>query len=164
MAEPIFVQLRVRLVEPILARISTPARRLDSPAAVNLVLGTCAQETGFNYLAQYPTGPAVSPWQIEPATHDKIMAVLKDEHPDLYAALQSLLVPGIDPHQQLAWNLAYAVAVCRADYWLQRRPLPAANDLSGLAAYWKDFYNTRLGKGTVEEFEHNYKLHLGAPT
>ncbi|MDG3442455.1 hypothetical protein [Nitrospirillum amazonense] len=164
MTDPVFSQLRIRVVEPILARISTPARRLDSPAAVNLVLGTCAQETGFNFIGQYPAGPAVSPWQIEPVTHDKVRARLKEEHPDLDGALDALLVPGIDPHAQLAWNLAYAAAFCRLLYWLEPRPLPAANDLAGLAAYWKDFYNTRLGKGTVDEFQRNYRLHIGEPT
>ncbi|MDE1149702.1 MAG: hypothetical protein PW843_24385 [Azospirillaceae bacterium] len=162
MAEPIFVQLRVRLVEPILARISTPTRRLDSRAAVNLVLGTCAQETGFNYLAQYPTGPAVSPWQIEPATRASVVKALEKSYPDLAEAVAALLVPGIDPDVQLAWNLAYAVAICRCLYWLEHRPLPVASDGPGLAAYWKDFYNTHLGKGTVEEFQHNYTLHIGA--
>ena len=38
--------------------------------------------------------------------------------------------------------------MCRVHYARVSEPLPEAGDLDGQAHYWKDHYNTRLGKGT----------------
>jgi hypothetical protein len=32
---------------------------------------------------------------------------------------------------------------------------------AGMADYWKQHYNTPLGRGTVEEFISNYQRHVG---
>ncbi|HEV2650775.1 MAG TPA: hypothetical protein VGU69_05935, partial [Rhizomicrobium sp.] len=60
-----FAQLANVVVRPTLARLGLN----DGPVALNLLLGTAAQESGGTYLAQYPTGPALGLWQIEPNTH-----------------------------------------------------------------------------------------------
>ena len=57
----------------------------------------------------------------------------------------------------LATDLAYACAMARIHYLRKPEPLPAHDDIEGLARYWKEHYNTFLGKGTVEEFVHNYR-------
>ena len=61
----------------------------------------------------------------------------------------------MDLVDQLKGNLYYAVAMCRIHYYRVSEALP--NDLEGMARYWKKYYNTELGKGTVEEFIHNYE-------
>lgn len=157
MADPIFQQLRVRVVQAALASLG-----LDSAAAINLVLGTAAQESACRYLAQYPTGPALGFWQIEPATHDDLLTSTLVSQPKLATGLAALAAPG-DRVDQLAWNLRYAAAVCRLLYWRAPRPLPEADDLVALSRYWKDFYNTPKGAGTPEEFQRNYLTHIGAP-
>ena len=48
--------------------------------------------------------------------------------------------------------MGYATTIARLIYWRVPRPLPAASDLEGLAAYWKAHYNTAAGRGTVEHF------------
>jgi hypothetical protein len=57
---------------------------------------------------------------------------------------------------------AYAAAMCRVHYWrmgqiVGQKPLPAAGDLAGMAAYWKRFYNTPAGGGNVGEFIATWK-------
>jgi hypothetical protein len=41
-----------------------------------------------------------------------------------------------------------------------RRPEPIPTDLTGQAEYWKKWYNTYLGAGTVEEYIENYKKYV----
>ena len=58
-------------------------------------------------------------------------------------------------------DLSYSVAMARLKYWRDPEPLPQAGDIEGLAHYWKDHYNSHLGKGTVEEFIENYQRFVG---
>ena len=54
----------------------------------------------------------------------------------------------------------YAAAVCRVLYFRAPDPLPDAGDLDGLAKYWKRFFNTRDGAGTVAEFVSDYRRYV----
>ena len=58
-------------------------------------------------------------------------------------------------------NLYYAAAMARVHYLRRPEALPPAGDVEALGQYWKNFYNTFLGKGTVEEFVENYHRHVG---
>jgi hypothetical protein len=55
-------------------------------------------------------------------------------------------------HDQLAWNLGYATAIARLVYYRRPEPLPHADDLAGLARYWKVHFNSHLGAGAPEDF------------
>lgn len=146
-------QLLHEVIEPTLKFLD-----MDSPAARNLILGTIAQESHMGkYLVQLGGGPALGVAQMEPATHDDIWDnYLKYRQPIVYK-LDQLLCLGRSKHEQLKWNLAYAVAMARVHYRRVAAPLPDADDIEQLAHYWKDHYNTYAGKGTVEEFVHNYQ-------
>lgn len=157
--DPFFIQLRTRVVAPALAALGLG----DGDVAVNLVLGTAAQETGGRFLAQYPAGPALGLWQEEPATHDDMMTNFLVFRPQLAARLAALAVPGMDRADQLTWNLRYAAACCRLRYDRAEQPLPATTDPHLLGAYWKAHYNTPQGAGTVDEFVRNFQTHIGAP-
>ena len=43
-------------------------------------------------------------------------------------------------------------AVCRLCYYRKPDALPEAGDIEGQAAFWKQHYNTPLGKGTVTKY------------
>lgn len=60
----------------------------------------------------------------------------------------------------LQFNFPYATAMARIQYWRKPDPLPDAEDIFGLARYWKKIYNTPGGKGTVEEFLKNYETYI----
>lgn len=155
---PIFSQLRSLVIIPTLQHLG-----LDSPAARNLVLGTAAQESGGAYLAQWPSGPARSFWQIEPATAVDLEDNFVPSHKVLGDKLRQLS-SGLWPIDiELAVNLPYACATCRLLYYRIPAALPAATDLAGLGAYWKRYYNTPLGAGTAEEWVASFARCIGAP-
>jgi hypothetical protein len=156
---PLFLQLRYLVIEPTLAYLG-----LSDPAATNLLLGTAAQESGFRFLAQYPTGPARGIYQIEPATHHDLLDNFVKFHPDLAARLSELVFAACDRDQQLTVNLSYATAIARLLYLRAPGPMPKPTDIPGLAAYWKQHYNTPLGAGQPEEFVANFQRYIGEPS
>jgi hypothetical protein len=140
-------QIRLYIIRPVLQRLD-----LHSPSAENLVLGTALQESRASYIRQIK-GPAMGIYQMEPATHyDLHRNFLRYNTPlkirvNQYAGFFSGDLP--DP-AELIGNLYYATAMCRIHYRRLKAPLPT-NEPYALAQYWKDFYNTKLGKGTVEQ-------------
>jgi hypothetical protein len=127
-------------------------------AAEQLVMITAMQESRLVFLKQL-NGPALGLWQIEPVTHQDLWTTWIRHRPQV--ARQVLMVTGVRTSDAAVWdvpdsflytNLAYGAAICRLLYRRHKEPLPAADDVAGLAAYWKQHYNTPLGAGTVEQF------------
>ncbi len=136
----------------------------DSPAAVELVLGTALQESRLQYVKQLGNGPALGMFQMEPATHDDIWENYLAYKPELADAVKSLAAPNGGGHpsaNELIGNMWYAAAMCRVHYLRVSDPLPSAGDTPGMAAYWKEHYNTHLGAGTEEEFEEVWFANMG---
>lgn len=131
---------------------------LYSKAAENLIMGTGAQESHLEYLKQIK-GPAIGLFQMEPNTYNDIWDNYLKYKPELANNLRSLagVKPGNVPHvNMMIGNLYYAAAMCRVYYLRIKAALPDADDVEGMAAYWKKYYNTHLGKGTEEQFVKNY--------
>lgn len=121
---------------------------LHSPAAVELLLGTCAQESRFgHYRRQLAGGPAVGVFQMEPATFLWLRGKYSARFPELV---------GREAHE-MEWDDRLATIMARLRYLVVREPIPPADDVYGLAHYWKLYYNTRLGRGTEPEFVSNYQ-------
>lgn len=138
---------RRHVIRPTLRRL-----KLHSDAAEALLLGTAITESGLEALVQRGGGPALGVYQVEPATHDDIWRSFLAYRPPL-AARVAMLVAGLRPSRaQLVWNLAYATAMARLVYLRRPPPLPPADDIAGLAAYWKAHFNTVAGKGVPEDF------------
>lgn len=146
-------QFKNDLVVPSLNKIG-----LYSDAAANLIVGTAAQESRGEYLVQLGNGPALGFFQMEPATYhdiwDNYLAYKKDLEAKVMhlASIESTSNAFPPDVSQLVSNLAFATAMCRIHYLRVPKKLPEANDIDGLANYWKKYYNTHLGAGTVEEF------------
>lgn len=145
-------QLREYIVRPTLVRLG-----MFSPAAENLVVGTAAQESRIDYVKQLGRGPARGVYQMEPATHDDIWENYLRYSPGLAAKVTELLAPWPERDYQLITNLAYATAMCRIQYFRRPEPLPPADDLRALGAYYKRWYNTPAGAATIDEFVTNYR-------
>ncbi len=150
-------ELQLHVIRPTLQEIG-----LWSEAAENLLLGTAAQESHMGRYLTQVRGPALGIYQIEPATHRDIWQSFLKYHARLREKVEQLLSPlnSLDEShkdQALIHNLAYSTAIARILYYRISKPLPSANDINGLAAYWKKYYNTPLGKGKVEEFVMNYQ-------
>jgi hypothetical protein len=145
-------QFRTVVVTPTLRALD-----LWSPSAEALVLGTAVHESRLTYLRQIGGGPALGLYQIEPATHADLYRSYLDARAELKTRAMRLLAPSPDSDAQLATNLAYATAVCRLLYFRAPAPLPASDDVDGLAAYWKAHYNTPAGKGAAAEWAHHFQ-------
>lgn len=119
---------------------------LYSRAAANLIVGTIATEShGGTYLWQLGNGPAIGIAQMEPATFDWLQGKYGERY-------------GFKDRQasEMAWDLKLAILLCRLRYLVVIDPLPRHDDLEGLAKYWKKYYNTIHGAGTVDGFISNY--------
>ena len=148
--------LRTCVIRPVLKDLD-----LWSPVAENLLLGTAAQESHMGtYLDQAdPTieGPAFGIFQIEVKTHDDIWENYLAYNEDLARVVRRYSLPTFS-YSQLAGNLYYATAIARIHYRRVKEPLPNdPTNVKALANYWKTHFNTPLGRGTVEEFESNYR-------
>ena len=128
---------------------------LYSESAVELLMLTCAVESNFGTYIEQITGPALGVFQMEPNTHNDIW--------DNYLKYKTELAYSVDRQSidclsaGLRTNLAYAIIMARVHYLRVPVPLPEADDVEGLADYWKRYYNTRLGKGTREKAITKYK-------
>lgn len=149
--------LRLYVIEPVLARLAPVFPGADSLAAAKLLLGTAAVESGMRYLHQLG-GPALGIYEVEPATHNDVRSWLAGEDAVQRQAVDGLLSAAWTAETQLVGNLYYATAIARLVYWRRPEPLPAVGDLDGLAAYWCQHYNTCRsqgvghGKGSVKKF------------
>ena len=159
-------QLRTLVVKPVLAALDLP----NPDVAENLIMGTAAHESHLgDFIAQVGGGPALGIFQMEPATLDDCYTNFLDYRADLKTKVDGFLAQQPadstgkpDKSGQLATNLAYAAALCRIRYYRAPAAMPNdPNDINGLAAYWKQYYNTPLGAGTVEQFVADYNRYLG---
>lgn len=124
---------------------------MGGETAERLLLGTAIYESGLVYLTQHGNGPARGVYQMEPTTHDDIWRNFIGNNARLRMAIEPFMSqePG---HQQLVTNLAYATAMARLHYRRVREALPHHEDLYGIARYYKVYYNTRLGAGSIDGF------------
>lgn len=139
-------QLRELIIHP-----SLVALNLWSPEAEALVLGTAIQESGLRYLKQIE-GPALGLWQMEPATHEDIWENFLNTRRRL--SLKILGPYSAPDASRMVWDMAYACMMCRVHYARFPGAIPATVD--GQALYWKKWYNTHMGAGTIDQYLVNW--------
>lgn len=133
--------------------------RCYSPDAVNLILGTIAQESAFGrYRRQLGNGPALGICQMEPNTFEDIVDNFLRYHRDLSDRIKSCAhVDHLDA-MDIEHNDRLAIAMARMQYWRYPDRIPA--NIEGYAALWKKRYNTVYGAGTINEFVKNYHRYV----
>lgn len=132
---------------------------LHSEAAENLLMGTAAQESGLGeYIRQLGGGPALGIFQMEPATFKDIVQNCLQYKPKLAKLVMSVSGVNALRSEYLEYNLALSICMCRVHYLRVLEGIPS--NLTGWAKYWKEYYNTRLGKGTEEEFIRNFEKYV----
>ena len=136
------------IVEEVLYRLGC-----YSDDALVLVLRTGQAESGYKTLRQYGDGPALSFWQVEPATAKDCIDNYLKFRKDRYDALKSLGFIEDKLEYSLLSNIAVGAAFCRIKYLRDSKPLPSWDDIDAQAQYWKRVYNTELGKGTIQHFK-----------
>jgi hypothetical protein len=131
-------------------------------AAEELLLGTAIQESLFlKYRVQMGGGPAVSYYQMEPATHNDIWNNYLQYRDNLAAkAIAFLSSPDADKIAELETNDKYATAMARIHSMRVPAKLPNIGDTLAQANYWKPYYNTPLGKGKPSEYIEKWDHYL----
>ena len=143
-------QVKTKIIQPMLNML--PAV-YNTQAAANLLAYTfLAESNGGEYIVQLNGGPAIGPFQMEPATHDDCWSNFLDFRSNLAAVGRHVACGSVPTPQQMAANWIYAAFMCRVKYIRAAAPLPAANDPFGIVTYWKTAYNSALGAGTIDQF------------
>jgi hypothetical protein len=125
--------------------------------AVPLLLGVCAQESGFTYNQQLGGGPALGFWQCEKATEIDVWSNFLAYQPVLTAFFEVRCGQTAPDPAALQHNLVYQILMARTHFYrCDKAPLPMADDLTGQSELWKRVYNTPAGAGTPEEYVANY--------
>lgn len=144
------LQFRLYIVRAPLKAVASG--KLWSPAAEELLMMTAATESHLGYWIRQVGGIALGDFQMEPATfHDC----------NRYLKLRPL--DGFTPHDDpeiLMYDRAAATIYARVKYLMDPDPIPPANDLPGLAAYYKRIYNSHIGKGSVEKALADYAKYV----
>ena len=125
---------------------------LDSEDARSLIYNTGKVESGYRTLQQYGGGPALGFFQMEPNTALDIWDNYVMYRPKYREKLYAL---GFDDGALkfcLLSNIGLQAALCRLHYRRVPSALPKADNLKAQAKYWKKFYNTEAGKGTIKHF------------
>jgi hypothetical protein len=120
-------------------------------------MGTAAQESHLGTYWYQIKGPALGVFQMEPATEEDIWANYLNYHKPLAGKIYAIMVGNGD---DLRYNLAYQIAMCRVHYLRFPEALPTAGDIKGMAREWKRRYNTAQGSGTEAEFMTNYAKYV----
>ncbi len=120
---------------------------------LDLVVKTVAKESdGGTYLRQIGGGPALGPGQVEPATEKDNWENYLNARPALASEITKLTgVTGPNP-SALEGDLRYNIIQIRIKYLRAKGALPNKDDLQAQARYWKQYYNTLAGAGTIEGF------------
>lgn len=149
-------QLEQYVIRPTLDQLD-----LLADNTVQLLLLTCAQESnGGRYLHQLGRGPAVGIYQMEPFTHDDIHNNFLKYKGLLRNSVNAFKPSGKRGAGEMAGNLYYATAMARCHYLRDPHPIPQADDVQGLAEYYKRVYNTHLGAATAEEALEAYRQYV----
>lgn len=144
-------QLKEIIIKPALEAIAA-----YSPAALSLVFGTaCVESNCGEAIRQEPSGPALGIFQMELDTHQDIFENYLSYNPILREKVLKLFCPGMTVEQNICCNLMYAAAMCRIHYL--RFPGEIPQSIEGQAEYWKKYYNTSKGKGSVAGFIKAYR-------
>ncbi len=133
---------------------------LYSLSAERLLLFTGYVESGYKFLKQVPSGPALGFWQVERGTYQDIEKWLSYSiNRDLRdRVLDSVGLDAFPSADALIWNLRLSVLMARMVYYRHKDPLPAIDDAEGMARYHKIVYNGgALGKANMEENAKVYK-------
>lgn len=138
--------------------------KLKSPSAITQLLYTDAQESHLNEWVRQMgfskdnfTSGAFGMYQMELATHDYTWRFIKKKYPEIHDRILSAFNLEEPPRKKKAAEMlmqlpCYATIMARMYYAKFKEPLPDANDLLGIANYWKKYWNTYRGKGTVKQF------------
>lgn len=141
--------------------LSAMAGKYDSIESRYLMLCTAAIESNCGYCIKQIGGPALGPWQMEPATHEDIWTncdVLKGYNSTPVRRVVYGLAPmGKCGDEALTASPMYACAMARLKYAMDSKRLPLYTgkpdlDIPAFYEYYKRVYNTEGGASTFDKW------------
>lgn len=137
-------QYKHLVIIPVLTRMGVMTANLAS-----LVAAIGHQESAYDLIAQMNGGPARGYWQMEPFTHDDCWQnyLRYPRQSKMATALRGMVPPDAVLSDQLVSNTAYAAGMCAVK--CLRAPTAIPDNAQAQANFWKRFYNTAQGAGTV---------------
>ena len=121
-----------------------------SDNVVNMIIETACVESNCGEYIKQLKGPACSIFQIEPNTAKDIIQNYIVKNNLRLQNFNRLYNSNLTLEQNLCTNLMFAIFMCRCFYLRVKEPIPSTIELR--AKYWKKYYNTEKGKGTVEKY------------
>lgn len=149
---------RAYILRPALDLAQSLAGVPHTPYIEDLLVATCAIETQMGvYLHQTGAGPALSIYQIEPASLEDLLKNFASAK--RYAPLLTAVrVPAAESTDEIMWNLRFATVCARLFYYRVKEPLPKETTFDTLWHYYKTHWNTELGAATTASFRASLKL------
>lgn len=149
-------QLRELIIRPTLTNIN-----LNSKNAEELLVFTAACESLGGYYLKQVNGPALGLYQMEPATHYDIWNnFLRYNQKILDVIIMNIGVSRMPLAERMIYDLQYATIMARIHYRRVKEPLPDANNVEAMWEYYKQYYNTHLGKATKDASIKKYEKYL----
>lgn len=133
-----------------------------SQAAENLLVGTAIQESGLGFCLKENRRLGI--FHISASAHRAVWDHHLVHYPELASQVRGLAGQHAfidDPHGELLTNLKYATAIAWGIYRKVGQPLPDADDIEGLGAFWQQHFHSRPS-GRASDFVRNYR-DLGLP-
>ncbi len=141
--------LKEYVIQPTLKQLG-----LYSVQAEQLLLGTIAAESDMGMYLHQVKGPALGIYQMEPDTYGDIWLNYLKYHPGFVGSIEHMgyhVRPPVDAWT-LVTDLRYSTIMARLQYYRHTEELPQVNDVQAQAEYWKKYYNTSAGAGTVKGY------------
>jgi len=126
---------------------------LWSKDAEELLMLTAATESNLGTYLYQVNGPALGVFQMEPTTATDIRMNFLRYKPWLYEKIKPF-------DGDMLYNLATQIVFARLHYLRVPAPLPPADDILAMAKYYKKYYNTELGKATVDQAIEKYMRYV----
>lgn len=141
-----------------------------SEAAVELLMLTAAVESNLGEYIRQVRGPARGVFQCEPTTAHDIHTNWLIYNQEVLAKVNRFYNPNIPFEIHARGDLPMQIVMARLHYRRIKAPLPEIHylpntsvptithrSITDLARYWKKYYNTELGKGTVHKAIEKYR-------
>lgn len=123
-----------------------------------LIMTACHESGGYQYRVQV-NGPALSYFQIEPASFSDMWDRYLADKPDRKEKVAQFLPEGMDTLEALEKDDQFACASARMIYAMEPTAIPHVKDDVGLSEYCKTYWNTELGKATPEKYLDDFRLY-----
>lgn len=147
-------QLIDHVIIPTIRELDLDKGRLDLPCS-QLVVTSAIESNLGSYLKQVPNGPALSIYQMEPATYCDIWENWLKYRPDIRMRVLSICgYASVPDESRLVTDLKLATIMARLHYYRVKKPLPTS--IEEQIEYYYQYWGPNKEKTTLDEAKRRY--------